>query len=152
MKINKYYWLALIPAILIVASVMAFSETPIANAMEVTVYKSPTCGCCVNYIALLEKRGYTVKVVKTDNMSGIKRQYNIEANMESCHTSIFDNYVVEGHVPFEAIDRLLAEKPDIRGIALPNMPAGSPGMPGFKQGLFKIYSLTESGTDIFSEE
>ena len=74
-------------------------------------------------------------------MSAIKNQHQIPSNMESCHTAIIDNYFVEGHVPVEAVEKLLTEKPDIDGISLPEMPAGTPGMPGTKQGDWQIYSL-----------
>ena len=109
---------------------------------KVTVYKSPTCGCCGGYINELEKNGYEVKVVKEENMNLIKKQFGIPINMESCHTSVFENgYIVEGHVPLEAVEKLLVEKPSIRGIALPEMPSGTPGMPGPKRGNYEIHTL-----------
>ena len=81
-------------------------------------------------------------MITTENMQSIKTKYDIPKNMESCHTSIIDNYFVEGHIPLEAINKLLIEKPLIDGIALPNMPSGSPGMPGIKRETFVIYSIT----------
>lgn len=122
---------------------------PIASAKTVTVYKSPTCGCCVQYVAMLKKNGYDVEVKERTDMHTIKDEYGISREMESCHTSLFGDYIVEGHVPLAMVEKLLYEKPDIRGIALPDMPAGSPGMPGKKRGPFTIYSLLENGTDIF---
>jgi len=114
----------------------------VSIGQKVTVYKSPTCGCCVKHAAYLEDHGYDVEVIKERNMSIIKSRYNIPEEMESCHTSVFGDYIVEGHIPIEAIEKLLAEKPDIDGIALPDMPSGSPGMPGVKRGPFTIYALT----------
>jgi hypothetical protein len=111
------------------------------SAKTVTVYKSPTCGCCVNYIAMLRQEGYDVDVVETNDMATVKDTYNISRNLESCHTSIFGDYVVEGHMPLDVVEKVLSEKPDIEGIALPNMPSGSPGMPGPKREPFTIYSL-----------
>lgn len=105
------------------------------------LYKSPSCGCCTQYTSYLKSRGYKVKVVKTNNMDDIKNQYNIPYDMESCHTTIIDGYVVEGHIPIEGIDYLLENKPDIDGIALPGMPIGSPGMLGLKTEPFEIFSL-----------
>ncbi len=75
-------------------------------------------------------------------MSSIKRKYQIPQNMESCHTAVIAGYFVEGHMPIEAIEKLLEEKPDIDGIALPGMPTGSPGMPGQQTEAFKIYALS----------
>jgi len=119
------------------------------NGEKVVVYKSPLCGCCVKYISYLKKSGYDVEVVSTDDMDSIKKKYNIPANMESCHTSIFGDYFVEGHIPLSVVDELLRDKPHVSGIALPDMPAGSPGMPGTKIEPFKIYSLTATGTEVF---
>ena len=111
------------------------------SGKEITVYKSESCGCCVNYIPYLENEGFKVNVKIMDNMDEIKKKYNIPKNMESCHTAIIGNYFVEGHVPMKAVNNLLDEKPDINGIALPDMPSGSPGMPGTKAGSWIIYSI-----------
>lgn len=114
-----------------------------ALSRKATVFKSPTCGCCVGYVAELEKQGFEVNVVSTTDMSSIKHQYNIPGNMGSCHTMVIGDYFVEGHVPIEAVNALLEEQPNIDGIALPNMPSGSPGMPGAKKAAFRIYSLSD---------
>ena len=116
-------------------------NVPVVEAKTITVYKSQTCGCCGVYITYLRNRGFDVNVETMDDMDAIKKKYDIPEDKQSCHTSIIDDYVVEGHVPLEAINKMLDEKPTINGIALPDMPAGSPGMPGNKQGLFTIYSL-----------
>ena len=76
-------------------------------------------------------------------MDAVKQRFNIPANMQSCHTTIIGDYFVEGHIPLEVIDKLLSEKPDLDGIALPDMPAGSPGMPGRKTEEFIIYGLKD---------
>jgi len=107
------------------------------------MYKSPSCGCCVGNSQVLILDGYAVEVVPTTNMPEIKQRYNIPRDMESCHTSIIGNYFVEGHIPTEIINKLLEEQPDIDGIALPNMPAGSPGMPGIKDKEWIIYALKD---------
>ncbi len=108
---------------------------------SITVYKSPNCGCCVGYIAELEKQGFHVKTVEMQNTYSIKEKYNVPQTMQSCHTAVIGGYFVEGHVPIEAIDKMLEEKPDIDGIALPRMPSGSPGMPGAKTELWTIYAV-----------
>ncbi len=82
-------------------------------------------------------------------MSSIKRRLQISRNMESCHTAVIGDYFVEGHLPVEAVAKLLAEKPAIDGIALPGMPSGSPGMPGPKTAAFKIYALSDGKTSEF---
>tara|TARA_Y100000294_G_C8522459_1_gene323465 strand:- start:664 stop:1137 length:474 start_codon:yes stop_codon:yes gene_type:complete len=117
---------------------------------KVTVFKSPSCGCCVGYIAELERNGFDVEIVETTDMTSIKQRYGIPRNMESCHTTVMGDYFVEGHVPIEAVEKLLEEKPDINGIALPNMPAGSPGMPGIKRMPFRIYSLSNGQVSEFA--
>ncbi|MBD3311120.1 MAG: hypothetical protein GF349_01320 [Candidatus Magasanikbacteria bacterium] len=110
-------------------------------AGTVMVYKSPDCGCCVNHIAYLRRHGFEVGVVEMNNMPSVKKKFGVTRELESCHTSVFGDYVVEGHVPIEAINKLLTEQPDISGIALPEMPPGSPGMPGIKRAPFVIYTL-----------
>ncbi|MFH1767510.1 MAG: DUF411 domain-containing protein [Patescibacteria group bacterium] len=127
------------------------SEVIISEKPMVTVYKSPSCGCCVGYISHLKQNGYEVDVIEVDDMSTIKEQYNIPQSMESCHTSIFGEYVVEGHMPLEAVEKLLKEKPEIDGIALPNMPAGTPGMPGIQKAPYIIYSLDDDVATQFME-
>lgn len=115
------------------------------GATKVTVYKSATCGCCGNYVSYLKKEGFDVEVVTTENTAAVKEQFHIPREGESCHTSVFGDYAVEGHMPIEAVRKLLAEKPDISGIALPGMPSGSPGMPGSKQGPFVIHGFDDEG-------
>ncbi len=122
------------------------SELGITNIGEMIVYKSPTCGCCENYIAYLKRNGFTVKVVNQQNMADIKDQYGVPINLSSCHTIVAGNYFIEGHVPLKAIQKLFAEKPNIKGISLPGMPAGSPGMAGVKQGSFEIQQAAIDGS------
>lgn len=111
--------------------------------VEAIVYKSPTCGCCVGYTGFLKKDGYAVTVEETTDMNSVKLEHNIPSSMQSCHTVIIGDYFIEGHIPLEVVDKLLAEKPDLDGIALPGMPAGSPGMPGVKTEDFIIYGLKD---------
>ena len=105
---------------------------------EVTVFKSPSCGCCGIYTQYMEKEGFDVTVKQVATMDQVKKDFNIPANLQSCHTTQIGDYFVEGHVPLEAIEKLLTENPDIAGIALPGMPSGSPGMPGKKSGPWTI--------------
>ena len=118
---------------------------------EVVMYKSPYCGCCSDYKEYLESYGYSVKVIELEEIESIKEKYSIPYSYRSCHTTIFGDYFVEGHVPIEAVDKLLSEKPRVDGIALPGMPAGSPGMPGVKRGVFRIFSITSGNAQLFDE-
>lgn len=138
-------------SIVLIVSILAFF---IFNAEEtsgipVTMYKSSSCGCCVGHAAELERNGFDVEIIPTYDMKSIKTKYNIPPEMESCHTAIVGNYFVEGHVPIKAINKLLEENPDIDGISLPGMPAGSPGMPGVKSGEWIIYSLSNGSYSEF---
>ena len=108
------------------------------------VYRSATCGCCANYIAYLRRLGVKVEEKTTDDMTAIKTQFGVPEDLLSCHTTRIDNYTVEGHVPVEAIGKLLSEKSALAGIALPKMPSGSPGMPGAKYGAFDISGFTSA--------
>jgi hypothetical protein len=99
-----------------------------AHAATLTVYKSPSCGCCAKWIEHVEAHGFTVKTIQTDDMMAIKKRLGLPDNAVSCHSTTVANYVVEGHVPAADIKRLLAQKPKARGIAVAGMPMGSPGM------------------------
>jgi hypothetical protein len=112
---------------------------------SVTLYKSPNCGCCTGHAKALEEAGFAVTIEETNNLDAIKQSHNIPADGASCHTSVIGDYVVEGHVPLEAIEKLLTEKPDVSGIGLPGMPIGTPGMPGPKTAPYEVYQLSEAG-------
>ena len=94
----------------------------------VQVYKSPTCGCCGDWVEHLREHGFTVEVIDQPNMNAVKSELGLPRDMASCHTARIAGYLVEGHVPAEDIERLLAERPDVAGLAVPGMPVGSPGM------------------------
>ncbi len=121
-------------------------------AKTATVYKDPLCGCCNGYIAHLRNNGFEVKAVNLDDMSPLKRMAGVPELLESCHTMVIDGYVVEGHVPLAAIDRMLREKPAIKGIALPGMPAGAPGMGGHQERPFTIYGFSGKGHRVYTVE
>lgn len=121
------------------------------NNIAAVVYKSPTCGCCGVYASYMKKEGYDVQTENVVNMSVIKEDLGVPYELESCHTMEVEGYVVEGHIPEEAIQKLLAERPDIKGIGMAGMPSGSPGMPGPKNEDFMIYQINHDGTvgDLF---
>lgn len=101
-----------------------------APAKTMRVYKSPTCGCCARWVDYVRAAGWSVEVTDLQNVTSIKQQVGLLPQLASCHTAVADGYVVEGHVPLPAIDKLMAERPDIHGIAVPGMPQDSPGMGG----------------------
>ena len=116
---------------------------------NVEVFKTASCGCCYGYILFLEEEKFKVKQTDMRSLHLIKKKYNIPLKMQSCHTTIFGKYFKEGHVPIEAINKLLKEQPDIDGIALPGMPTGTPGMPGEKEEPYVIYQLVDGKPSVF---
>mgnify|MGYP000117109903 CR=1 FL=1 len=119
--------------------------TGFGSGQTVTLYKSPTCGCCAVYADALREEGFAVDVRNTRDMRSVKTEHQIPLEGESCHTSLIGDYVVEGHVPLEAIEKLLSEQPEVAGIGLPSMPLGTPGMPGPKAAPYEIYQLSADG-------
>ena len=121
-------------------------------ASEVFVYKNPDCGCCNKWIRHLENNGFTVKSKNASNINSIKKEHGITAELSSCHTAIVEGYVVEGHVPADDVKRLLSERPEIRGLSVPEMPIGSPGMEvGDKKEKFDVIAVSKDGsTAIYS--
>lgn len=112
----------------------------------VTVYRSPLCSCCHEYEAYLRTAGYTVETVDLDDTSAWKTEHGIPQDAWSCHTTAIGDYLVEGHVPLAAIDDLIEDKPAIKGISLPAMPSGSPGMPGPKEAPFEVLAIGLDGS------
>ena len=117
---------------------------------DITIYKSLSCGCCGIYADYFENKGNVdVKIVDVGGDTSIKTKYGVPEELQSCHTTIIGDYFVEGHVPLEAINKMLEEKPNIAGIAMSGMsgmPAGSPGMPGTKEEAFVIYAVNHDGS------
>src|SRR5437867_1753413 len=110
------------------AIVLASTTRPALATMVIDVYKSPTCGCCGNWVEHLRANGFTVKVNEVADTTSFRAKGRVPAALASCHTAFVEAYVVEGHVPALDIRRLLAERPKALGLAAPGMPAGSPGM------------------------
>ncbi len=105
---------------------LAGTDAAQADALHVTL--TPTCGCCGAWAELAEAHGFEVEITVTEDHNAMKAAGDVPDDLWSCHTAAIGGYTIEGHVPFEAIDRLLEERPDITGIAVPGMPAGSSGM------------------------
>jgi hypothetical protein len=132
---------------LILATLMSALAGPaaFAGSKDVVLYKNPQCSCCEGYAKYLRTNGYSVTVKPTHDLSLIKRRNGVPEQFEGCHTSLIDGYVVEGHVPVGALNKLLSERPDIKGISLPGMPMGSPGMGGRKEAPFEIHQFSPDG-------
>lgn len=113
----------------------------------VTVYKSPTCGCCAAWVDHMRKAGFEVEVVDdAERLAEAKRRHAIGPGHTSCHTAEVGGYFVEGHVPAADVKRLLAEAPaDLAGLAVPGMPMGSPGMEGPRKDAYEVIAIGESG-------
>lgn len=112
----------------------------------ITVYKSPTCGCCSKWIDHLRKNGFTVRAQNVESRAALQQKHNIPRMMGSCHTGVVEGYVVEGHVPAQDVARLLREKPDIAGLTVPGMPVGSPGMEqGDRFDPYAVMAFTDDG-------
>jgi len=103
--------------------------TPVdASLPLVVVHKSPSCGCCVAWVEHMQRAGFVVEVRNVDNLDPVKTRVGVPAGKGSCHTAEVGGYFVEGHVPADDVKRLLAERPDAKGLTVPGMPMGSPGM------------------------
>jgi hypothetical protein len=132
--------------LLIAASAVVLTTSAHAAPVPVALYKSPECGCCDGYADYLRQHGFAVTVTATPELSDISRKAGIPSELQGCHTAFVGGYVVDGHVPVEAINKMLAERAPIKGITLPGMPEGSPGMAGTKTGRFTVYQIGKNGT------
>ena len=117
----------------------------------VEVHSAPGCGCCAGWAEYMESHGYTVDTTEDADLADFKTARGVPAQAQSCHTAVIDGYTVEGHVPAEAIQDLLTERPDIDGIALPGMPSGSPGMPGEQLEPFEVLVIDDGATSVYGE-
>ena len=162
LTIESNYLIILGVIAILVIGIMAFYKPTVTGNLsknlntefsgeQIEVFYGDGCGCCVSYISYLKSAGLNVKATKLADLYSTKKELNIPSNMQSCHTVRIGNYFVEGHVPIEAINKLLEEQPEIDGIALPGMPSGSPGMPGTKT-VFTIYSVKDGqATEVFMQ-
>jgi hypothetical protein len=121
-------FLGALVAIPAVASIRDLRSTIFAAATPMTVYRSPTCGCCKEWVTHVSKNGFAPKVIELDDLTKIKRDAGVPASLESCHTALVGGYVVEGHVPADVVQKMLTDKPKIVGLAVAGMVVGSPGM------------------------
>lgn len=117
-------------------------NTAYAESTDITVYRSPSCSCCGKWIDHLKQNNFVIKDIMSEDMDAIKKQHGVSDEMASCHTALVDGYVVEGHVPADDIKTMLKTKPAIAGIAVPQMPSGTPGMEmGGKKDPYNVVSF-----------
>ena len=124
----------------------AVADPPrLAELGEVTVYKSPTCECCHRWVEHMREAGFAVTTRDVVDVSAVKREQGIPGSLVSCHTSVSGGYAIEGHVPADEVRRLLTERPAVAGLAVPGMPAGSPGMEVGRSERYQVLSFTPDG-------
>lgn len=130
------------------------TENSSDSVRAITVYKSPTCGCCTQWESYMTKAGFQVTSKPTERMDEIRKQYNVPEKVQSCHTAVSGGYVIEGHVPAIDVKRLLESSPDgVVGLAAPGMPSKSPGMQpeGEKPSGYDVLSFDRQGnSNVFS--
>lgn len=133
----------------ILATGHAFAE---AGLPKVVVTKDPNCGCCGGWVDHMKAAGFPVEVVTTSQVNRVKARLGVPDALVSCHTAEVGGYVIEGHVPADAVKRLLAEKPQAKGLAVPGMPVGSPGMEvaGVENDIYEVVLFGPSGQVTFA--
>ena len=126
----------------------AMPDTSSATGQKMTVYRSASCGCCTSWGSHIASAGFRIEDHVTEDMDAVKKARGISPQQASCHTADVEGYVIEGHVPASAIQRLLSERPNIRGLAVPGMPMGSPGMEvaGVEAERFDVLAIAHDGT------
>ncbi len=133
---------------ILLLTLMSLSFIYAEMSKEMTVYKTPYCGCCGNWIDAMKEKGFDIKTVVKDDFHDIKEKHGITSATASCHTALIDGYVIEGHVDYSAIKKLLREKPkDVRGLTVPGMVVGSPGMEmGDKKMPYNVLAIKKDGS------
>ena len=137
---------------LLLSSTLLITGAMAENDLEIMVYKSPTCGCCSKWVSHLQENGFEVETTDLNDLRMIKSMSGIKPNQASCHTARVGDYVIEGHVPADDIKRLLAERPNARGLTVPGMPKGSPGMEHPQPDRYQVLLLDNEGnTEVFAQ-
>ncbi len=118
----------------------------------ITVYKSPTCGCCSKWVRHLQDNGFEVDAINHNDMNSVKSTAGVPSRLASCHTAMVGGYIIEGHVPAADIRHLLEEQPAVAGLTVPGMPMGSPGMEGVRHDRYNVLTFTKDGdSKVFSQ-
>ena len=137
--------------LLVLGTLMA-AYPALAGEKDMTVWKSPWCGCCEAWSEAMKAAGYTVRIENREDLAPIKAKAGVPADMEGCHTAMIDGYFLDGHVPLSSVQRLLSERPAVAGLAVPGMPTGSLGMGEDPAARYDVhYVQKDGGTGIFEE-
>jgi hypothetical protein len=136
-----------VATVLIATVLVAWRTAPAAEPLPVVrVVKSASCGCCQAWVDYMKAQGFTVEVENRDEFTALKRANGVTRDLESCHTAFAGDLVIEGHVPADLIKKVLAAKtPGVKGIAVPGMPMGSPGMEGPTKDRYMVYTFDAQG-------
>src|SRR5262245_9412787 len=127
--LTRRKWLQLTVAGAALGSARGLFASELTGApIPITVYKSPTCGCCAKWVEHMKAGGFAVTVHEMDDVAPKKKELGIPEALQSCHTGLVAGYAIEGHVPADVVQQLVREKPKVAGLAVPGMPMGSPGM------------------------
>ena len=128
---NKLHSVTRRSALALVAASLVLQRSPAeAESSAILVHKDPNCSCCSGWVRHLKDSGFAVRVEETTNLQPVRKRLGVPVDLAACHTAEVDGYVLEGHVPAAAVRRLLEQRPSAIGLAVPGMPAGSPGMEG----------------------
>ena len=152
--ISRRDWLRITAGGLALGTTSATRLFALVPAKNATVYKTPSCGCCKKWVDHMQKSGYTVTVHDLEDVTPIKKKYAVPDALASCHTAIVTGgYIIEGHVPADVVDKLVTQAPkDVIGLAVPGMPAGSPGMEGGTADKYDIVAFDKAGkTKVFAK-
>jgi len=138
---------AVYAGIALLLAILALGTAPVqAGENQMTVYKSPTCGCCKEWVKYMKANGFEMTTYDVKDLGPLKRMSGVTPQLASCHTAFIGDYVVEGHVPADDIKRLLKEKPEAKGLTAPGMPVGSPGMEqGGKKQPYNVLLIGKDG-------
>ena len=118
-----------------------------AAKTRIIMHRNPGCGCCLKWAERAREAGFEVIIDESQDVMAVKRKFGVPENLVSCHTSVVGGYAIEGHVPLKHVKKLLATKPKVRGIAVPGMPLGAPGMevPGYAGDAFEVFAFDAAG-------
>ena len=139
-----------VAALGVLPTVLAIRPLAAQGLPKLTVTKDPDCGCCGGWVEHMRDAGFTVAVVESASLNKMKARLGVPASLASCHTGEIAGYVIEGHVPAAEVKRLLAEKPSAKGLAVPGMPVGSPGMEGGHEDSYEVVLFGPTGRRVFA--
>lgn len=137
--------------LVLATSLVAATAVRGQSTIPATLHKNPNCGCCDVYAGHLKENGFSVTLENTTDLPSVSRAAGVPEQLAGCHTMFVGDYVVEGLVPADIVMRLLTEKPAIKGIALPGMPTGAPGMPGAKARPLVVYAFGDGEPVVYAE-